>query len=80
MLKDDTLLKIIAHFTAKPYGHFELTDTGYLIGFFSTEIKANYFLGYACGYVHALGWNIDWYIIQNISEDKWRLTIRLGNR
>lgn len=43
-------------------------------------MKAQYFLGYACGYVHALGWNIDWNVIQRISDDKWRLTIRLGNR
>lgn len=34
MLKDSTLLKIIGHFTAKPFGHFELTENGYLIGYF----------------------------------------------
>ena len=80
MTKPKDLLDIAGHFTAKPYGKFELLENGYLRGFFPTEKEAQYYLGYTCGYAQALGWNIDWCNIKKISDNKWQLTIRLGNK
>ena len=65
----------------KPYGKLELIENGYLKGLFPTEKSAQYYLGYTCGYTHALGWNIDWCNIKKIAKgNTWQLTIRLGKR
>ena len=65
----------------KPNGKLELLEGGYLKGLFPTEKSAQYYLGYTCGYVQALGWNIGWCNIKKIAKGNvWQLTRRLDKR
>lgn len=74
------LLDMIGHLI-KPIGKLELLESGYLKGLFPTEKSAQYYLGYTCGYVQALGWDIDWCNIKKIAKGNvWQLTRRLEKR
>lgn len=79
-MKGHVLLDVIEHLI-KPYGKLELLEDGYLKGLFCTEKEARYYLGYSCGYVHALGWDIGWCNIKKIAKGNvWQLTRRLVKR
>ena len=74
------LIDMIGHLI-KPNGKLELLEGGYLKGLFPTEKSAQYYLGYTCGYVQALGWNIGWCNIKKIAKGNvWQLVRRLEKR